>query len=280
MERDYDSTIQKHYQGVASKHGLSPASTMEDERTRELETQAILLFLKRAMHCLAGTKPIEETTIMDVGCGNGYTLETVSRAYPTASLVGIEHSSALRDLASSRFDRREQIRILDSDVRDPGFAENIVADILICQRVLINLLDYEDQRSALTHIIDSVASPRKGCGRGFLLFIECFVGPFALLNVARSELDLDPISPAHHNVYLPDDFLVTSRLTPLDSDASLPPPNFLSTHYFVTRVLQPALTRNMPLKRNAEFTRFLSEALRQNVGDFAPLKLYMFEKVE
>jgi SAM-dependent methyltransferase len=279
MDKNYDSTVQEHYQEVASQHGLSPTSTMEDERTRELETQAIMLFIEEAQQNLRQGKATGETTIMDVGCGNGYTLEAISKEYPAPTLVGIENSPALRELASSRFAGCSTVRIRGGDIRDAGFAQETVADILICQRVLINLLDGEDQRNAFHHIIDAVAPPTRGSRGGFLLFIEAFLGPLARLNVARAEFNLPPMAPAPYNRYLADDFFLTPRLAPLAADGFLPPPNFLSTHYFVTRVLHEIFSQNLPFKRNSEFVRFLSLALRQNVGDYSPLKLHMFRRV-
>jgi hypothetical protein len=123
-----------------------------------------------------------------------------------------------------------------------------------------------------------VASPRTLQSGGTLLFIEAFSSYLENLNKARAELDLPPIPPAHHNLYLPDDIFNTPLLKPFITDDCPIPPNFLSTHYFVTRVLYPIFTKNKPLKRNTEFVRFFSAALKENIGDYSPLRLYIFEK--
>ena len=112
---------------------------------------------------------------------------------------------------------------------------------------------------------------------GTLLFIEAFSSALAKLNEARAEFELSPIPPAHHNLYLDDDFFEIDELKPLGNN-QLQPVNFLSTHYFVTRVLHPLHLGDRPLKRNSEFVRFFSQALKENVGDYSPLKLHMFEK--
>jgi len=282
LKKNYDELINRHYRNIAKDHGLSSTSTMADEITRTLETESILQFveesliLRKADNLSGSTKAI----IVDVGCGNGYTLERLSQKYPKEKFVGIEISNELRALATARFKMNNMVEILDGDIRDNSFADNIIADIIICQRVLINLLSTEDQKKALNNIV-AVAKPsdaqRSG---GTLLFIESFAAPLARLNEARREFDLPPIVPAHHNLYLPDDFFQIDQLRPFRSDEKLPPPNFLSTHYYVTRVLHPILTpENKQFKRNSEFVNFLSAALKANAGDYSPLKLYAFDKI-
>ena len=268
MAREYDKTIQQHYKQVAEECGLSSASTMADEITRESESKAILQFVSESLRMRQLNGP---AVIMDVGCGNGYTLQRLSEENPEQHFVGIEKSDELRSLAASRFARRGNVKIVEGDVREPDFAEKESVDILLCQRVLINLLNSDDQKSALRNIVDVV---RPG---GALLFIEAFSSSLANLNEARTEFELTPIPPAHHNLYLTDDFFEIPQLKPLSSKG-LPPPNFLSTHYFVTRVLHPLHLGNKPLKRNSEFVRFFSGALKENVGDYSPLRLHMFEK--
>jgi len=266
MAREYDETIEQHYKQVAEECGLSSTSTMADEITRESESKAILQFVSESLR-----NRQQPATIMDVGCGNGYTLQLLSTTYPEEQFVGIEKSKELRSLAVGRFAGRNNVKIREGDIRDPEFAEKESVDILICQRVLINLLDEADQKAALRNLVNVVAP------RGTLLFIEAFSSALANLNEARGEFELTAIPPAHHNQYLPDDFFEIPRLK-LWTNERLPPRNFLSTHYFVTRVLHPLHLGDKSLKRNSEFVRFFSQALKENVGDYSPLRLYMFEK--
>jgi SAM-dependent methyltransferase len=275
MKKNYDTQIAEHYRGVAETEGLSPTSTMADEITRGKETDAILTFVAaaRKKSALDDGRPL---SIMDIGCGNGYTLEVLANNYPGAILVGVEKSDKLRELALSRFQGNDRVFILEGDIRDENFARDFTADILVCQRVLINLLDIEDQKLALNNIINAVKSGETA--RGSLLFIECFANALANLNEARSEFDLAPMNEAHHNLYLPDDFFNTAALIPFDPSAGIPPANFLSTHYYVTRVLHPFFIANKPFKRNSEFVRFFTHALKENIGDYSPLKFCAFEK--
>ncbi len=280
MKKQYDDTIDEHYKAVAQEHGLSSNSTMADEITRDLETKAIIQFVGESLKIQQREDSTDLTTIMDAGCGNGYTLDVLLKNYPGCNFIGIEKSDELRSLALSRFQGQPHVKIVKGDIREQGFAEGVLADILICQRVLINLLETEDQKLALGNIVHSVSSPSVRGRGGTLLFIEGFMSSLKKLNDARGEFDLPAILPAHHNLYLPDDFFEIPQLKPLITDGLLATPHFLSTHYYVTRVLHPIVTRNKPFKRNSEFVRFFSHAFNQNAGDYSPLKLFMFEKAE
>jgi hypothetical protein len=170
------------------------------------------------------------------------------------------------------------VTIIAGDVRNSQFSPPGSADIVICQRVLINLLEHEDQKRALENIVAVLRAGRPGGSGGKCLFIEAFTRYLLKLNEAREEFELPPIPPAHHNLYLPDDFFLMPELHPFVRP-DIAPANFLSTHYYVTRVLHPVVTANKALKRNSEFVRFFSEALAPHVGDYSPLRLCSFEKI-
>jgi SAM-dependent methyltransferase len=274
----YDAEIEQHYRRIAEEFGLSPASTMADEITRRLETTAILDFVRVALDARTAEERKRPATIADIGCGNGYTLGCLLERYPDQRFVGVEKSDELRALALSRFQPDGRVTITAGDVRSPDFSPPGSADIIICQRVLINLLESGDQKRALENIVAVLRDgPAVGAG-GKCLFIEAFTRYLVKLNEARAEFELPPIPPAHHNLYLPDDFFLIRQLRPFERPG-IAPPNFLSTHYYVTRVLHPAVTANKPVKRNSEFVRFFSEALNQHVGDYSPLRLCSFEKI-
>lgn len=279
MKREYDETIEQHYGDVAKEHGFSSTSTMADEITRELESDAIIHFVGKFLKHREAEGALGPATVMDVGCGNGYTLEVLAKHYPNENYIGVEKTLELRSLALSRFFSKDNVKILEGDIRDGNFSIGVATDILICQRVLINLLNTDDQRLALNNILDVVIRPQDGKTGGAFVFIESFSSPLARLNKARSEFDLPPILPAHHNLYLTDDFFNVPGLSPSKIDGLFVPPNFLSTHYYVSRVLHPGLNKDKPSMRNSEFVSFFSRALSQNVGDYSPLKLYCFEKV-
>ena len=256
---NYDELIRNHYTKEAAAHQLDSTSTMADVRTRAMETDAIVSCVSVAQQASPGRR------CLDVGCGNGYTLSVLASRFPALECVGLEPHEGLRELARSR-----GFTVLDGDLRAPVAIADL-KDIVVSQRVLINILDLDDQRRALEHL---VAAVRPG---GMLITIEAFEPQMAKLNALRGEVGMEPIAPAYHNRYLPDDFFNHPALEPHpDPQQLLPPPAFLSTHYVVTRVLQPWLAPKAP--RNSLFVEFFSAALAPAVGDFSPLRLGVFRR--
>ncbi len=279
-EQNYDDLIAEHYRNVAEQEGSKSTSTMADIITREKETRAIVDFVGDSLRRRKVENNQGSAVIMDVGCGNGYTLEVLANKYPKEKFIGVEKTKELRELAISRFENEERVLIMEGDIRDSNFATDSIADTLICQRVLINLLDENDQKEALKNIVHAVKKPNTWQSGGTLLFLESFSSSLTKLNTAREEFDLPAIKPAHHNLYLQDNFFKIPELKEFVTDGCIVQPNFLSSHYYITRVLHPIFIKDKPVKRNSEFVNFFTYALQENVGDYSPVKLYVFERTE
>jgi SAM-dependent methyltransferase len=273
MKKDYDDKIKKHYDKVADELGDQQTSTMLDNFVREKETQTILDFV--------GIKSNNKKsmTIVDIGCGNGYTLSRLISEFEHHQhrFIGIEYNDKLRYYADKRFKNNNNVQVFKGDIRNSSFLNNIKVDIIICQRVVINLLNRKDQDKALENIIDS-AKPG-----GYLLFIEAFKSRLDILNEARSELNLKEIEQPYHNLYLSDNFFNRGEIVDLnnlkfDITHNQYQSNFLSTHYFISRALYPAIINDVNLKRNSHLAKFFSLSLPQNIGDYSPLKLKIFKK--
>jgi SAM-dependent methyltransferase len=265
LGQNYDAAIRQHYDRVAETDGLSPTSTMADEVVRAKETAVIVDFIDQARRLTEIREA--DLTIIDVGCGNGYTLSKIVERYPSARCIGIEQNDKLRALAVQR-----SLNVVAGDVRRPLAGDVPAADIVICQRVLINLLDPADQRTALDHIV-SVAKPD-----GHLLFIEAFRNTLERLNEARAEFGMAAIPPAVHNLPLPDGFFSHPGIRPAHLGDFPHSEHELSTHYFVTRVLHDLALDGRPFMRNSHFVRFLSEALPPGVGEFSPIRFKWFTR--
>ena len=285
MKAEYDDRIGRHYDKVAEEYGLSPHCTMADEIIRNKETSVILEFVaSAASEFAADVAPSHDAAVdagprvpivLDVGCGNGYTLKTVATKLVACSYVGVEFNDRLRELAKQQVDGLANVSVLPGDIRireSIELADGCV-DILVCQRVLINLLSDADAKLALDNIV-SLVRPN-----GRLLFIESFLAGLANLNEARAEFGLEPIGPAHHNRYLEEDFFSHSGLLPCANNWQVAK-NALSTHYYVTRVLHSALCKGIQSEftRNSHFVKFLSSALPDGIGNYAPLQFRFFVK--
>ena len=280
MSANYDEIILKHYEAEASQRGLDSSSTMLDETIRRRETELVIRFVGLVQQSLAssGKAPV---TLCDVGCGNGFSLETIHRQFPSIALHGFEFTPELLELSKKRFANEKGVTVARGDTRRLEAASGQF-DIVICQRVLINLLDAADQRKALAEL-SRVLRPG-----GYLLSIEAFSAPLSNLNSARSEFGLEPLPPAHNNLYLEENFFdgekTITRLTGPALGHDLPvdflPSNFLSSHYFVARIFHPlVLGPNGAVIRNSHFVRFFSEAIDKPIGNYAPIKAYAFRKI-
>jgi SAM-dependent methyltransferase len=278
QSRAYDLDIKNHYDKVAMVEKDSSSSTMADAYIRDNETKFIIDQIQKFKKVSDETKLGHETdpekenffTILDVGCGNGYTLDFVSDSFPSFSFQGIEMNDSLRQVAADRFVEKK-VSIKHGDIRDTSTLQTGMVDILICQRVLINLLDPNDQKLALNNLINLVKSG------GLLVFIACFASGLNNLNSARQEFGLDELPPAHHNLYLNDGFFRHKALVDFDNSQT----ELFSTHYFTSRVLHESFLKitQRDFIRNSHFVSFFSNALPKNIGEYSPLKALSFTKV-
>lgn len=284
MQHNYDDLVRGHYDNVADECGLSSVSTMADEIVRELETEAILGFVERvgrdlwveAIHGDAAVGRSHGAEILDVGCGNGYTLKRLASHVQPFRYTGIEVNDKLRALACQQVQGMPNVSVISGDlrVRDSIEVGDGVADVVICQRVLINLLDGKDQQKALDTIV------RLTKRRGYLLFIEACQQGLVNLNEAREQFGLEPIKPAVHNRYLPEGFFAHEMLAAVRGSLA-PKKNMFSTHYYISRVLHEILRRaagRIEGERNSHFVKFMSRALPEGIGDYSPIQIHCYQK--
>jgi len=266
--REYDLEIKKHYDKVASSDKESSSCTMSDNYIRENETIFIQNIINEFIS--KATKKNDFFTIIDVGCGNGHSLEVLSNIFPNFQFQGLEFNQSLRKIASNRFTNKK-IAIREGDIRDKKTLPNEKNDILICQRVLINLLDEKDQKLALDNLIDLVKKD------GLLIFIESFKSGLKNLNDARKEFELIELPPAHHNLYLNDNFFQNKLIKEFNNSQS----ELLSTHYFVSRVLHETFLKanKKEFFRNSHFVSFFSKAFPKSIENYSPIKLLSYKKL-
>src|SRR5690606_11944083 len=167
------------YRNVAQRYGTSPRSTMKDQFIRNAEVSFVAGEIARYQ------KEIwPAPSVADIGCGNGHLLSELSLQYPELRLFGVEFTPELAQVAIDR--DLANAHVVQGDCRDPEFLKQKV-DLIITERMLINLLSDQDKAIALKNI----ASKLKPQGR--LLMIESFVEPWRELNRARLEMRLPEI---------------------------------------------------------------------------------------
>jgi SAM-dependent methyltransferase len=211
--------------------------------------------------------------VVDIGCGNGYLLEVLRESFPEIELVGLECTPEMVELARSR--RVPACDIERGSVCELPFADASF-DAAITERCIINVMDRKDQERALGEVARIL---RPG---GHFVCVEAFADGLEELNAARGELGLEPNVVPHHNLWFDKQWFLDC-IEPMftivngqpGSDPALPPPNFLSSHYFISRALYPAVTRREILY-NAHLVRFFS--FLPPIGNYSPIQFYVLRR--
>ena len=201
---NYDEVQRDHYNSVASKSGTDSNSTMPDFVIRETESKSICNVIEAYMK---GNNISEnELKIVDVGCGNGTTLEVLRIKFPTAEITGIEYNHELYKLAKTR----TGVEVYEGDLRDKNKLPNKRFNVVLSQRVIINIMNHDDQDLALKNLVQ-IMEPN-----GLYIAIEAFESGLKLINTAREELGLPGVPMPHHNLHLKEGFFEISELQRVD----------------------------------------------------------------
>lgn len=260
----YEEAVLAHYKTEASHSSLDKTSTMHDVYIKDKEVEFILAEIEKAVAQKGGG-----ISLLEIGCGNGYLLSVLKEKFPEMKLSALEFTKELFDLATSR--KLHGVNIIHGDCRQKNFADHEF-DVVVCERVLINLLEPKDQVKALGNIRDSLKSG------GQFVTVECFEEPLAELNVIRDEMKMSAILPAHHNLYLSENIVAAMRDFGFVEVVGSLPKNTLSTHFFVTRIIHEFFKPEGGKVKNTEFARFFDMALPPAIGNYSPLLFRTFVK--
>lgn len=270
MTTSNDDVILAHYRQIAQTFGASPRSTMEDDFVREKEVEWIVTY--RDLLSRRNKRPLH---ILDVGCGNGYTLDKLCSRATSDLVTGLDFSEELLRIARTR--NLPNCVFVRGDVRCLPFDDETF-DYVYTERCLINILDVQAQLKAIREIARVLKTD------GDYLMIECFTDGLANNNKARADCGLHVIPEAHHNRYFEKDRVFTAIRNIFDmvdlhefgEDIKLCS-NFLSSYYFTARVLYPALLHNTEVVRNSEVAKFFS--FLPPMGNYSPIQAFVLRKI-
>ena len=250
----------KRYQEAVEKYGDKAIAMLDDEIVRQKETEVVIRFFEAHIRKRVLMSPLE--SIVDIGCGDGYTIEKLSEKY-NCNFFGIDKTKELLDIAEKR---GTNCAFFEGDATSLKFDDDFF-DIILTQRCLINLFSWDEQKKALNEIY-RVLKPG-----GYYLMIEGFIDGLQNNNKARIECGLSEIKEASFNKCIDKKLFLEA----VDGKFSVTGEsyNFLSSHYFISRVLHALVTKGEQIK-NTEFVKFFS--FLPPIGNYSPIQAFVLTK--
>ena len=229
--------VREYWNERAKELAGALAATTNDIHLRELEIKTVVETLKEL------NLP-EDASVLDVGCGDGYSTLRVAREIEGRRFLGIDYSENMIAIAVNRLEEVPGLEGASNSLKDRvdfavGDATKLdqlydgpAYNVALTFRCLINLVTPESQADAIAQIA--------GCLKpgGYYVAIENFIEGNNNLNDARQKLGLPEIAVRWHNLFFKEtDFISTV-------ERFFEPPqfkDFSSSYYFATRVIYSSM---------------------------------------
>ena len=237
------------------------AATTDDVYLRELEIITIVDTIKR----LCSVK-----SVLDIGCGDGYSTIKIAEALDSLSFLGIDYSKNMVKLARGRLTSNVMGRVAFSigDVMDLRPIPSQF-DIVLTDRCLINLESTEAQNEAIEQIAQHI---KQG---GYFVAIENFVEGQHNMNEARRAVGLPEIPVRWHNLYFEESEFLRGVCRYFEV---LGIHDFSSAYYFATRVIYSKMCQ---MRGETPDYRHEIHQLAVNlpaIGQFSPIRMVVLRR--
>jgi len=258
MQKD---TIREYWENQAKKHKGSHEASWGDNFMIDLEIETI------------GRHIADGDSVLDVGCGNGFSTFRQLAAHRVKSIIGVDYAAQMISQAKATKAERnldDRVSFEQGDVRSLRFGDDTF-DVVYTTRVIINLPTWEEQQGAIDECLRVV---RPG---GRIIFSEAFWEPLALLNAVRALGRLAPLIEHDFNRYLKkqklEEYLGTKGL-------SFEVEEFSSVYYLGSRFLRELVT---DISKYPGFTNPINEIFfnlekRFSGGGFGIQQAYIVRK--
>jgi ubiquinone/menaquinone biosynthesis C-methylase UbiE len=208
--------------------------------------------------------------ILEIGCGNGLLSIEMAEKHK----VQVDAFDFAAEMIADAKARAKPVKLkgkINFDVRDvrddsmPGGEY----DVAITERVIINLLSWDEQADAIAKIVRHL----KPGGR-FLMCENSATG-LGRLNEMRGLAGLDPVVAPWHNRYLIDDEVAKLKIKGVKLVDVIP---YSATYYFVSRVVNAfqAKMTGGEVRYDAPMNQL--GLILPHIGDTAQGKLWIFER--
>ena len=211
-----------------------------------------------------------QSSVLDVGCGNGETLIKLAQQNGCTG-VGVDFSemmiaSAREAAKASGLDDKLTFQVCAA----PGLPSSLGEfDYVITERSLINLDSLNTQHKAFLEIMSHV---KHG---GHYLMIESSIQGLERSNELRSILGLERIDPPWHNVFIDESAVPDWATSEYTLEEVVP---FSSTYHFLSRVVYAGLAKDSgeQLRYDSEINMLACKL--PPIGDFGPVRLWLWRR--
>jgi ubiquinone/menaquinone biosynthesis C-methylase UbiE len=215
---DRINEIKKFWDARAEKYRTDWKATLGERYLRLLEIKTMTKLIKRY-------KPLR---VLDIGCGNGYSTKMYANRFPFIQFIGVDYSDKM--IKNAKKMPLPNCEFFVGDVLKKHSLPDGEFDLIITQRCLQNLVDYESQQNAINNL------KNKKSQHGVLILMECSKDGVKQLNTLRSKLGRKPlenIEPWHNN------FFVDQNLI---NDFGSEITHFSSTYMLITKLITQRLS--------------------------------------
>lgn len=217
-----------HWNDRAVKEREVVHVNIADINQRELEFEAIRPFLNPEME------------VLEVGCGNGYSTDRF-RAQ-VRHVDAFDYAENMIAAALERYGESNN-RFFKDDVLNPVHWRDRY-DTVICIRVLINLRNLDEQKQAITNMLEVL---RPG---GRFILVEGYREGFEALTEVRVQCGLAPVQPARINFYSSQ----ADLLPTIETQCTLEEKFHLGAYDYLTRIVYPLITPPEEVTHNTSFS--------------------------
>lgn len=250
------------------KDGTSKYATSPDFNLRELEIDYIL-------------KNVEGDNILDLGCGNGYSLMRIAQEY-TGNLVGVDFSDSMINGAIKLLNdfpgtlkSKPEFYCSDATSFIPKTGYNSI-NTIISERFILNLPTEKMQHDAIKHIHQLLAP------KGKYIMIEGTKDGLTKLNNLRENIGLSPIINRDKHNLSSRKFYDQQIETFLDGLFKIQSVKTFDLYYIISRIVYPDFIK----PESPSYAHLINETARklemlldfpsQGIGH---IKCYLLEKI-
>ncbi len=259
---DTEKKVKEFWETQAKENKTTEFATNPDGNYRELEISRIGDDLK------------DKTTVLDVGCGNGYSTLIFAKRFPNMKIVGVDYSPEMIAFANEALEKepklKKRVRFAVADVLALSKDKELVGkfDFVVSERCVINLLTWAKQKASILEMKKTLKK------NGVILLCENTHDGLDRLNSLRKSLGLFAITVRWHNRYLLEKELLpfikrTFKVRAIKNIGSL--------YYIISRVVYAKLADLEGKQPSYNHPMNVIAKELPSIGEFSPNYLFVLQ---